>query len=104
MFCLFYFHTVNLELSILKNLYFSDKTFILQGKNLYFSDKTFISETKTFKKRPLFLKIRVDGLVLLLLYQIGPIHTVRQASTNKCQLSVTQVGLHCVCDVIHTKC
>ena len=34
----------------MKNLYFSDKTFILQEKNLYFGDKTFISETETFKK------------------------------------------------------
>ena len=57
-----YFYTVNLELLMNKNLYFSDKTFILQEKNLYFSDKTFISETKTFKKKPLFLKIRVDSL------------------------------------------
>ena len=31
-------------------------------KKLYFSDKTFISETKTFKKKPLFLKIGVDSL------------------------------------------
>ena len=35
-----YFYTVNLEMSILKNLYFGDKTFIL--------------ETKTFKKNFIF--------------------------------------------------
>ena len=46
-----YFYTVNLEMSILKNLYFSYKTFILQEKNLYFGDKTFILETKTFKTK-----------------------------------------------------
>ena len=34
-----YFYTVNLEMSIEKNLYFSDKTFILQEKKLYFGDK-----------------------------------------------------------------
>ena len=38
------------------------KPLFYRKKNLYFGDKTFILENKTFEKKPLFLKIRVDGL------------------------------------------
>ena len=49
-----YFYTVNLELLIWKNLYFSDKTFILQEKTFILVIKPLFQKLKPLKKTFIF--------------------------------------------------